>query len=171
VVAARARRHAAEARLAVARAEQRDPVEVGVGMVRERPVAGAPTGTSVKLSVRVPLGEGPRNAARIAAAQAEVDTAQAEADAAERAARAAIEAAGAGLDAARQVEALAAERERSAREIQALIARSFQLGESDLPTRLRAETERFEAELAHARARLETRRATARLNQAHGVLP
>jgi cobalt-zinc-cadmium efflux system outer membrane protein len=44
VVAARARRHAAEARLAVARAEQRDPVEVGVGMVRERPVAGAPTG-------------------------------------------------------------------------------------------------------------------------------
>ena len=37
--------------------------------------------------------------------------------------------------------------------------------------RLRAETERFEAELAHARARLETRRAIARLNQAYGVLP
>jgi cobalt-zinc-cadmium efflux system outer membrane protein len=125
----------------------------------------------VKLSVRVPLGEGPRNAARIAGRAGGGRHRAGRSDAAERAARAAIEAAGAGLDAARQVEALAAERERSAREIQALIARSFQLGESDLPTRLRAETERFEAELAHARARLETRRAIARLNQAHGVLP
>lgn len=49
--------------------------------------------------------------------------------------------------------------------------KSYRLGESDLPTRLRAETERFEAELAHARAQIETRRAISKLNQAHGLLP
>jgi cobalt-zinc-cadmium efflux system outer membrane protein len=82
-----------------------------------------------------------------------------------------MEAARAELDGARRAEALAAERERDAREIQALIAKSYLLGESDMPTRLRAQAERFEAELAHARTRLETRRAAARLNQSLGLLP
>lgn len=169
--AARSQLEAAQARLRVASADRHEPVEVGVGLVHERAAAAAPSETSLRLAVRVPLGGDARNAARIAAAQAEVDAAQAQAEAAERTALAEAEGARAELEAARRAQSLAAERERDAREVQALIAKSYQLGESDLPTRLRAETERFEAELAHARARLETRRAIARLNQAHGVLP
>ena len=42
---------------------------------------------------------------------------------------------------------------------------------ANLPTRLRADNERFDAELAHAKARVETLRAIAKLNQAFGILP
>ncbi|HET8744133.1 MAG TPA: TolC family protein, partial [Ramlibacter sp.] len=148
-----------------------DPIELGVGVVHERAAFGAANETSLRLAVRVPLGGEVRNGARLAAARAELEAAQAELDATERSARAELESARAELQAARRAETLAGERERDAREVQALIAKSWQLGESDLPTRLRADTERFEAELAHARATLETRRAIARLNQAHGILP
>jgi len=56
-------------------------------------------------------------------------------------------------------------------EAQALIAKSYQLGESDLPARLRADNERFDADLALARARSDVQRAIARLNQSLGLLP
>lgn len=171
MAAAQAQLHAARAKLALTDADRSDPVEVGVGMVRERAGTGAPNETSIKFSVRVPLGSYSRNAAKLAAAQAELDSAEAEVQAARRAVEAEREAARAELDGARQAEALAAERERLAREVQALIAKSYQLGESDLPLRLKADSERFDAELAHAKARVETRRAVSKLNQAFGILP
>ncbi|WP_158290026.1 TolC family protein [Ramlibacter sp. WS9] len=171
VTAAQAQLRAAQAKLAWTQADHRDPVEVGVGMVRERAAFGAPNETSLKLSLRVPLGSHGRNAPKLAAAQAEVYAAEAEAQATVRSVDAEQEATRAELAAAQRAEALAAERETASREVQALIAKSYRLGESDLPTRLRAESERFEAELAHAKARLETRRAIAKLNQANGILP
>lgn len=171
VASAQAQLRAAQAKFAWTQADRRDPVEVGVGMVRERPAFGASNETSLKLSLRVPLGSYGRNAPKLAAAQAEVDAAEAEALTAARAVEAEREAARAELEVARRSEALAAERERASQEVQALIAKSYRLGESDLPTRLRAESERFEAELGHAKARLETRRAIAKLNQANGILP
>ena len=58
-----------------------------------------------------------------------------------------------------------------AADTQRLYARAFALGELDLPARLRAENERFEAELALTRARLGVNRLISRLNQALGVLP
>lgn len=171
VAAADAQLRAAQARLALTEADQRDPMEVGLGVARERAAAGAPSETSVKLSLRVPLGSYGRNAPKLAAARAEVDAADAEAQAVRRSADAERRSARSDLDAARRAEALAADRERLGQEVQALIARSYRLGESDLPTRLRADGERFEAELAHARARVETRRAVSKLNQAFGILP
>lgn len=171
VMSAQAQLRAAQAKLAWTQADRRDPMEVGVGMARERAAFGAPSETSLKLSLRVPLGSYGRNAPKLAAAQAEVDAAEAEALAAGRAVEANRLAARAELEAARRSETLAAERERASLEVQALIAKSYRLGESDLPTRLRAESERFEAELAHAKARLETRHAIAKLNQANGILP
>lgn len=171
MAAAQAQMRAARARLSLLQADVRDPLEVGVGVTRERAAAGAPTENSLRLSVRIPLGSYGRNAPRLAAAQAEVDQAEAEAAAAERSIGAERDGALAQLEAARRAEQLAAERATSSREVQELIAKSYRLGESDLPTRLRTESERFEADLAHARARLETRRATARLNQANGILP
>jgi cobalt-zinc-cadmium efflux system outer membrane protein len=45
------------------------------------------------------------------------------------------------------------------------------LGELDLPARLRAENDRFDAERALTRSRIEAGRAISRLNQALGILP
>ena len=58
-----------------------------------------------------------------------------------------------------------------AADTQRLLARAFALGELDLISRLRAENERFEAELNFTRAKLEAARSISRLNQALGVLP
>ena len=171
LAAAQAELRAAQARLALAEADRRDPVEVGVGLARERAAYGAASETSLRLALRVPLGSEGRNAPRLAAARAEVDTAQADADAAQRTVLAGQQAARSALEAAQRSEVLAAERERLSREVQALIAKAYQLGESDLPTRLRADSERFDAELAHARARVEARHALSTLNQALGSLP
>lgn len=171
VSAAQAQIRAAESRLNLAVADKRDPVEVGVGFTRERPAFGAANETSMRLAVRIPLRSYGRNAPRVAAARAELATAEAESDAAQRTVDSERIAARAELDAAVRAEASAAERARLANESRALIARSYQLGEADLPSRLRAETEHSEAQLAHARAQVETRRAISKLNQALGVLP
>lgn len=171
VQAAEAQARAARSRLEVTEADLRDPIEVGVGLIRERPGGGAPTESAVRLSLRVPLGGDIRNGARIAAARAELDAAEAELDASRRLATSEREAAIAELEAARRAERLALERERFAREAQELIAKSHRLGETDLPTRLRADAERFEAELARARAAIEARHALSKLNQANGSMP
>lgn len=171
VQAAEAQARAARSKLEVTEADRRDPMEVGVGLVRERPGAGAPTESAVRLSLRVPLGGDIRNGARIAAARAELDAAEAELDASRRLATSEREAAIAELEAARKSERFAADRERFAQETQELIAKSHRLGETDLPTRLRADAERFEAELARARAAIEARRALSKLNQANGATP
>jgi cobalt-zinc-cadmium efflux system outer membrane protein len=171
VQAAEAQVRAARSKLEVTEADRRDPMEVGLGLISERPGAGAPSEKAVKLSLRVPLGGDIRNDARIAAARAELDAAEAELDASKRVATSEREAAVAELEAARRSEKLAEERERFAREAQELVAKSHRLGETDLPTRLRADAERFEAELARARASIEARRALSKLNQANGAMP
>lgn len=171
VAAALAAVRAAQAKLQLAVADRRDPLEVGVGVTRERQAFGAPNERAMKLSLRIPLGSEGRNAPKLAAAHADLAAAEAEAQAAQRNAEAERLAATGELEAARRAEAAAAQRSRLAAEVQTLVAKSYRLGESDLPTRLRAETERFEAELAHARAQVETRRAISKLNQAYGLLP
>lgn len=170
VAAAQAQVRAARAKLALTEADRRDPIEVGVGVASERQ-AGGPAENSVRIALRVPLGSDGRNAPRLAAARAEIDTAEAELDAVRRIGEADRESAASELDAARRAEALAIERERFAQEAQGLIALSHRLGESDLPTRLRADAERFDAELARARAGVETRRAISKFNQSNGSLP
>lgn len=162
---------AAQARLALAEADQRDPLELGVGVTRERALVGEPAQNAVRLSLRIPFGGDNRSAPRLAAARAELDTAQAELEASQRQLHHGVVGARNALTAAQQAHALSAQRAALSTEAQALFARAYQLGESDLPTRLRADNDRFDADLALARARSEVLRATARLNQALGLLP
>lgn len=169
--AAQAHLRSAQAKLALTDADRRDAMSVGVGLTRERSAAGAAGETTLRVALNIPFGGTNRNAPRLAAARAELETAQAEADAAVRQTDAERVAAGAALEAARRGEAFAAQRASLAAQAQALIAKSHQLGEADLPTRLRADNEKFDADLALARSRIDVQRAIAQQNQAFGLLP
>ena len=161
----------AQAKLALANADKRDPMSVGVGITRERGSFAASNETTLRVALRIPLGGDNRNAPRQAAARAELDASQAGLDALQRQLLAEVAAANAELLAARTVQIAASERLRLSTEVQTLITKSWRLGDSDLPTRLRADNEQFEASLSLARAAIDVQRAIANLNQAHGVFP
>ena len=169
--AAQAQVHSARARLALTEADRRDPMALGLGVTRERAAAGANLETSVRLALRIPLGGDSRNAPKLAAARAELDAAQAQADVVVRQTEADVAAAHADLEAARRQEALAAQRATLSLQMQALVAKSHRLGESDLPTRMRADNEKLDADLSLARARIALQRAISQLNQSLGTLP
>lgn len=171
VASATAQAGAARSRLALAEADRRDPMELSLGSTRERSAFGASAETALRVALKIPLGGDSRNGPRIAAARAELDAADAEADAVARQVNAELAAARAEVQAAQASEQAAEARARLSTEAQDLYAKSYRLGDSDLPTRLRADNERFEADLALARTRVETRRALARLHQSLGSLP
>lgn len=159
------------ARLAQASAEKREPPEVSLGWQRERSVYGADSENSVRLGVRIPLASRSLNASRVSAVNADLIEAQAALRIEQDRIQAEIDAAQSELAQAQTIETLANERYKLATDTQMLHAKAFQLGELDLPTRLRSENERFDAELALSRARLEVQHAISRLNQALGLLP
>ena len=161
----------AQARLAFANADKRDPMSLGVGVGRERTNFAGANETKLRIALRIPLGGDNRNAPRQAAARAELDTAQADLDATQRQLPAEVAAAASDLRAARTAQTAARERVRLSTEVQTLITKSWRLGDSDLPTRLRADNEQFEASLSFAKASIDVQRAIANLNQAHGLLP
>ncbi len=169
--AAQTRVQAAQASLELSETDKRDPMSIGVGITRERSAFGAASENSVRLAIKIPFGTDNRNAPRIAAARAELDAAQAELDATQRQVQTELASALAEFDAARRTQASMAERARLSTEVQALVAKAYRLGESDLPTRLRADSEKFEADLSLARARVGLQRAISQLNQALGLLP
>ena len=168
---AQAQLGAAQAKLALANADKRDPMSMGVGVGRERSTFAAANETRLRIALRIPLGGENRNAPRQAAARAELDTAQAEADGVVRQLSTEVSAASADLRAARIAQTAAGERVRLSTEVQTLITKSWRLGDSDLPARLRADNEQFEASLSLARAGIDVQRAIANLNHAHGYLP
>ena len=168
---AQAQVRSAQAKLALANADQRDPMAIGVGLTRERVNSAEGNETKLRIALRIPLGGDNRNAPRQAAARGELDTAQAEADAVLRQIPAEVAAATLELRTARIALAAARERVRLSTEIQTLFTKSWRLGDSDLPTRLRADNEQFEASLSLARATIDVQRAIAILNQAHGYMP
>ena len=161
----------ARARLGQATAATHDPPEIELGMRRERGAYGEPYANSVGIGIKLPFPTDARNRPRITAANAELIEADAGLMLERQKLAADIDSATVELEQAREIEILAAERFRLALETQALFARAFRLGELDLPARLRAENDRFDAELALARSRIEAGRALSRLNQALGILP
>lgn len=169
--AAQAQVHSARARLALTEADRRDPMELGLGVTRERAAAGANLETSLRFALRIPLGRDSRNAPKLAVARAELDAVQALADAVARQTEADVAAAHADLDAAHSQEALATQRATLLTQMQALVAKSHRLGESDLPTRMRADNEKLDADLSLVRARIALQRAISQLNQSLGTLP
>lgn len=172
--ALRARRQAtdaARAKLGLASASAWGAPELTLGVTRERDVIGAASVQTARIGFRIPFPLGSQTQPRQAAVRAEIAQAEAELGLARERLDADVEQSRAELTQARRVEQLAAERARLAEDSHALVDKAFRLGQADLPARLRAESERHEAQLAARRASLDIGRAQSRLRQAYGVLP
>lgn len=145
--------------------------ELALTTTRERGNAGERYGQTVTLALRIPFGAGPRQDARAATARAEAAEAQAQLALDRTRLQSAREAAVARVAAARTQLAAAERRATWARETRGFFDKSFRLGESDLPTRLRIEAEATDAERQAARGRIELAAAISAWRQALGLLP
>ncbi len=160
-----------QAKLRQAAQSLRNNPELELGLQRERGLFDEPYSNSVIARFKLPFATDARNKPRVAAANAELIEAQAAYGIERVKVAAEIEAAQRELEQSRAVVQLIEARFTLTADTQRLLARAFALGELDLISRLRAENERFEAELNFTRARHEAARAISRLNQALGVLP
>ncbi len=145
--------------------------ELSLATTRERGISGDPYEQSITLGVRIPFGSDSRSRAKVAAANADqIEAEQLLAVERERLA-AEIDAAHARVNSAALVVAAADRRAALARESRGFFDKSFRLGETDLPTRLRVDLEAVEAERQSARARIDQSLAISQLRQALGLLP
>ena len=112
-----------------------------------------------------------RHDSRVAAARADAVEAQAQFALDRARLQSEREAAEVRVNAARTQLAAAERRATLARETRGFFDKSFRLGETDLPTRLRIEAEATEAERQAARSRIELASAISTWRQALGLLP
>ncbi len=171
LLAAQAQLENATARLSLAEADRADPMDLAFGISRERSAFGNSAERNLRAALRIPLGTSSRNAPKLAAARLELDAAQAELDHQRRSLSSELALAQSQLSQAQTNEQTSAQRLQLARQMHEIVLRAYNLGERDLPTRLRADAEKFEAELSASRAQLETRRALSKLHQQLGLLP
>ena len=120
---------------------------------------------------RIPFGGGPRHDSRVASARADAAEAQAQLALDRTRLQSERDAVVARVDAARVQLAAAERRATLARETRGFFEKSFRLGETDLPTRLRIDAEAHEAERQAARSRIELAAAISAWRQALGLLP
>jgi cobalt-zinc-cadmium efflux system outer membrane protein len=161
----------AEGVAALAATQSRASPALTIAATRDRGAYGEAYQQTFTVGVRIPFGAGPRHDARVAAARAEAVELQAQ-TALERARLAGErEAARARTDAARAQVAAADRRAQLALESRGFFDKSFRLGETDLPTRLRIESEAADAERQAARARIELAASISAWRQALGLLP
>jgi cobalt-zinc-cadmium efflux system outer membrane protein len=151
--------------------QTRSNPELTVGAVRERDGRGERYGQSVVVGIRVPLGRLSSSDSKLAAASAELVEAESQLTLEAQRIRMQVDATKAALMSLEAVRASAERRAVLARESRGFFEKSFRLGESDLPTRLRAELESFEAERQAERSRLDVDAAVSKLRQALGLLP
>ncbi|MBP6903344.1 MAG: TolC family protein [Burkholderiaceae bacterium] len=161
----------AERAAALAALQSRANPELMLATTRDRAAAGERYGQSVTLALRIPLGAGPRHEGRLAAARADAAEAQAQLALDRARLRAEREASLARVAALRSQLAAALRRADLARETRGFFEKSFRLGETDLPTRLRVENDAAEAERQAARSRVELAAAISAWRQALGLLP
>lgn len=167
----RARAQRAEAEVELARQQTRANPELAVSTRRDRGAGGEAVDQTWALALRLPFGTGPRQDARIANARAEALELQSEALRLQERLDYEGELAASQVAAARRQLAAAESRAALARENRAFYDKSFRLGESDLPTRLRIEAEAFEAERALGRARIALAQGISQWRQSLGLLP
>ena len=166
-----ARVETARAARALAGVQNRANPELRLAATRDRANSGEAWSDTLTLGVRIPFGSDSRQRARVATAAAEKTEAEAQLAVEQERIAAEIDAARQGEEAARARLAATEQRARLANESRGFFEKSFRLGETDLPTRLRIEAEAAEAEREAARARVELAVSISALRQALGLLP
>ncbi len=161
----------AEGLAALALAQSRANPELTLATTRERGAMGDAYQQTVTAGVRIPFGAGPRQDARAASARAEATQLQAQLSLERTRLVNEREAARSRVDAARTQLGAAERRAQLARESRGFFDKSFRLGETDLPTRLRVEAEAADADRQAARSRIELAAAISAWRQALGLLP
>jgi cobalt-zinc-cadmium efflux system outer membrane protein len=167
----RNRAEAANRAAELAEVQSRSNPALTLAATRERGAAGERWDQSLTLGVRIPIGSQTRHRARTDQARAEVIEAQGQARIEHERLLAELGAARTRVDSARAQLAAAQNRAQLARDSRGFFEKSFRLGETDLPTRLRVEAEAGEAERQAARARIDLNAAISALRQALGLLP
>ena len=156
---------------ALASAQSRANPELTLATTRDRGDMGDAYVQTVTVGVRIPFGAGPRQDARAASARAEATQLRAQLSLERTRLVNEREAARSGVDASRTQLGAAERRALLARESRGFFEKSFRLGETDLPTRLRIEAEAADADRQAARSRIELAAAISAWRQALGLLP
>ncbi len=166
-----ARADVARRQAELAGAQTRANPELRLGVSRERAELGERYAQALVVGVRIPLGTSSRSESKIATAGAE--QLEAETQLSLEQARIAAEASAAKDRVASLTSAVAAAERRSrlAGESRGFFEKSFRLGETDLPTRLRVEQEAVDAERQATRSRIELAAAISQWRQSLGLLP
>jgi cobalt-zinc-cadmium efflux system outer membrane protein len=155
----------------LASAQRRANPELTLGTVRERGELGERYSQGLIVGVRIPLGTRSTSQTRLTAASAEQLEAETLLTLEQERLQGEVDASKARVDALSAAAAAAQRRAALAGESRGFFEKSFRLGETDLPTRLRVELEAFEAERQAARSRIEHAAAVSQLRQALGLLP
>jgi cobalt-zinc-cadmium efflux system outer membrane protein len=161
----------AERAAELASAQSRANPELLLATTRERTSSTEAYEQTITLAVRIPFGGGPRHDTKVAKARADATEAQAQLALDRARLQSEREAAVARVEAARVQLAAAERRAALARETRGFFEKSFRLGETDLPTRLRIDSEATEAERQAARSHIELAAAISAWRQAIGLLP
>lgn len=157
--------------LELTRARSRSNPEIVVGTRRERAVSGDAMEQTWALALRIPFSSGASNDARVAEANADLIESTLQYDRERERLNHERSAAEARLLSARSLLAAAELRTRLAIENRGFFEKSFRLGETDLPTRLRIELEAFEAERQASRAKINLAQSISAYRQVLGLLP
>lgn len=161
----------AERTASLATAQSRGHPELLLATTRERAAFGETNQQTITLGVRVTFGDGARFAARTATALADAAEAQAQLALERQRVLSEREAHRSQVAGARVQLAAAERRAQLARESRSFFDKSFRLGETDLPTRLRIEAEAADAERQAARGRIDLAAAISAWRQSLGLLP
>lgn len=145
--------------------------ELTLATSRERGGTGEAYGRSLTVGLRIPFGSSDRNAARLGAAAAEQTEAEIQLALERERVVDEIASARQQVASARLARDAAERRAVLSRETLGFYEKSFRLGETDLPNRLRVALEVFEAEQQSAAAEVALALAVSQWRQALGLLP
>lgn len=166
-----ARADVAKRQLELAGIQTRANPELMVGVTRERSDVNERYAQVLSVAVRIPLGKHSRSDSRIATAGAEQVEAESQLLVEQERIRTEAQAARDRVTAFGAVVAAAERRSRLPAESRGFFEKSFRLGETDLPTRLRIEQEATDAERQATRSRIEFAAAVSQLRQVLGLMP
>ena len=167
----RARLELARRASELARVQTRANPELTLEAARGRGQADERYQQSFTATLRIPFGSDSRNRVKVTSAQAELIEAESQLRLEQDRVQAELDSAHVRLDSAEEQLLAADRRVQLARESRSFFQKSYRLGETDLPTRLRIELEAVEAERQAKRARIDVGAALSNLRQAQGLLP